>query len=711
MTLTIGIYFTIFFLPSLVVFIYKAIEWQKKSNRNSFFSFLSSEYKSVILVLIIVIPTLFISSKLFRKDEFKNNNELIEYYKKTKNYKKLENIYTDLVLLDSTNLANNYNKLYYHFVVPKTIMKADTIISRKDKKINDFYTNFKSETNKETNDIYNLYLFFSKYFIDKKIAEKIYFDNDLSKMKYVNYYMSLAYKDNFEKSKKYLLKEIKNKGLVKTSYIRLAKLSIANKEYDIACRIVSDKNTVNYIPLYLQANIEFLNGNYLKSLYIEYYRSYKETTKIGFIAAFFIMLIWFVFLYRMDIYEKEKISLLIFIFIFGALLANVSLLVYDYFHFYLDFYLTGDKTNDLLFSIFGIGFIEETIKLIPFLFVYIFMRKQLDEPYDYLLFIMISALGFSFVENMMYFDKGVVHTISVRAVVSSIAHLFFSATLVYGIILSKCKYQKYAWGLVPLYYVLAIVSHGLFDYLLFFNYEILFAFYFLIITKIFLTYINNALNNSTFFDYHIKLNTKKTRQFLAVGLSLVFALEHFYSSWYYNRDSLYNQSDIFLLPSIFVLIFLADNFSHFDLVKGQWKVFDLSINPKKLYSGEGNYINYRISFSAHSNGKTIKKLFPENTRGLIIDRISIIYSSLWTKKNAIIENDWYVVQLDEPIEFEGKTITKVVINFEAKSVTLFLNNEKAHLMLINDEDELKLDNSRTNFRLLGRIDIVKTIRA
>jgi len=708
MVLTISIYFIIFFLPSLAVFIYKAIEWKKKSNKSSFYSFITSEYKSVIFVIIIVIPTLFISSKAFRKEDFKNNKELIEYYKKTKNYQKLEKIYTDLVLLDSLNISNNYNRIYYHYKIIKSLQNSKNY---NDVDMNMFYKNFESKTNIKNNEIYNLYLFISNYFNDKVKAKEIYFEKNLSKIKYTNYYMSLLYKNDFEKSKQYLLKEIENNGLVKTSYIQLAKLSIANKKYNVAYKIITNKNTKNYIPLYLKANIEFLNGYYLKSLVTEYYRSYKETTKIGFVAAFLIMFIWFVFLYRMDIYEKEKISLLVFIFIFGALLANVSLLVYDYFHFYLNFYLTGDKINDLLFSIFGIGFIEETIKLIPFLFIYLFLRKQLNEPYDYLLFIMISALGFSFVENMMYFDKGVIHTISVRAVVSSIAHLFFSATLIYGIILYKYKYKKLAWFFAPLYYILAIISHGFFDYLLFFNYEIIFAFYFLIITKIFLTYINNALNNSSFFDYHIKLNTKKTRQFLAVGLSIIFALEHFYSSWYYNRNSLYNQSDIFLLPSIFVLIFLADNFSHFDLVKGKWKIFDLTLNSKKLYTSEGNYINYRISFLAHSNGKTIKKLFSENKRGLIIDRISIIYSSLWTKKDTIIENDWYVVQLEEPIEFENKTITKIVINFESKAVTLFLNDEKAYLMLINNEDELKLDNYRTNFRLLGRVDILKVIRA
>ncbi len=708
MVLTISIYFIIFFLPSLAVFIYKAIEWKKKSNRSSFYSFIASEYKSVIFVIIIVIPTLFISSKAFRKEEFKNNKELIEYYKKTKNYQKLEKIYTDLVLLDSLNISNNYNRIYYHYKITKSLQNSKNY---NDFDMNSFYKNFESNTNIKSNEIYNLYLFISNYFNDKVKAKEIYFEKNLSKIKYTNYYMSLLIKNDFEKSKHYLLKEIENNGLVKTSYIQLANLSITNKKYNVAYKIISNKNTENYIPLYLKANIEFLNGHYLKSLITEYYRSYKETTKIGFVAAFLIMLIWFVFLYRMDIYEKEKISLLVFIFVFGALLANVSLLVYDYFHFYLNFYLTGNKINDLLFAIFGIGFIEETIKLIPFLFIYLFLRKQLNEPYDYLLFIMISALGFSFVENMMYFDKGVIHTISVRAVVSSIAHLFFSATLVYGIILYKYKYKKLAWFFVPLYYILAILSHGFFDYFLFFNYEIIFAFYFLIITKIFLTYINNALNNSSFFDYHIKLNTKKTRQFLAVGLSVIFALEHFYSSWYYNRNSLYNQSDIFLLPSIFVLIFLADNFSHFDLVKGKWKIFDLTLNSKKLYSSEGNYINYRILFLAHSNGKTIKKLFSENKRGLIIDRISIIYSSLWTKKDTIIENDWYVVQLEEPIKFENKTITKLVINFESKAVTLFLNNEKAYLMLINNEDELKLDNYRTNFRLLGRIDILKVIRA
>ena len=697
-------YFFIFVLPSLIVFVYKSIIWNKNSEKKSYIKYIITDYKSVIAVAVIISSTLYISSKVFDKPQFKNNNELIEYYERVNNYDGLEGIYTDLIISDSLNLTYNYYKIYYHYKIVEYNDRGYRF-KRQDYEIKEFYKNYRSDTNLDRNTIWNFYLFFANiYNNDKNKAYKIYDTTGLSTVKYVNYYMSFSSK-KLEERKQFLLKEIKNNGFVESSYIQLVRLYIEYGKYNDAYELMHTKNLAEIIPLSLKSDVEFINGKYLEFLKTEYYKSYKETTVIGFIAAFLILLIWIIFLYKLDIYKKDNIAKLIFTVFLGAIFTNLSLFLYNYSGFYWGFTITGEKTNDLLYSIFGIGLFEEIIKLIPFLFVYIIWRKEFKEPYDYILYIVMSALGFAFVENLMYFSEGVVHTISVRSVISSIGHMFFSATIAYGIILSVYRYKGYGILIIPLFFLFAILGHGLFDYLLFFNHEIIFAFYFLIITKIFLTYINNAINNSAYFDYKIKIETKKLRQFLAISLTIVFAIEYLYTSWYYYTEYAVYTLNAYKLTSFFVLIFIADNFTHFDIIKGNWRVFDFSLNPFKIHATEENFIDYKITIKADTSGENLNRYFGINKPAQIIDRISITYSSLWMKKKKLIENNWFVVLLDEPIYFENKPKTKVFINFVSKAVTLFKKEELAYIMVIDDEQLLKDENNREHFKLLGRVSV------
>ena len=83
------------------------------------------------------------------------------------------------------------------------------------------------------------------------------------------------------------------------------------------------------------------------------------------------------------------------------LFAELCTLLYDFFDYSLGFKKSGEVVNDLFYCVFGIGLIEETVKIIPFLLMLKFSR-QINESIDYVIYASVSALGFAFMENLIY---------------------------------------------------------------------------------------------------------------------------------------------------------------------------------------------------------------------------------------------------------------------------------------------------------------------
>lgn len=48
-----------------------------------------------------------------------------------------------------------------------------------------------------------------------------------------------------------------------------------------------------------------------------------------------------------------------------------------------------------------------------------------------------------------------------------------------------------------------------------------------------------------------------------------------------------------------------------------------------------------------------------------------------------------------------------MLNFSSKAVTLYHNEEKAYLMMMKDESLLSEENNKSNFVLIGMVDVKK----
>lgn len=126
--------------------------------------------------------------------------------------------------------------------------------------------------------------------------------------------------------------------------------------------------------------------------------------------------------------------------------------------------------GSLWFLFLGVAFVEELAK---FLMAFFLLRRNLvfDEPIDALIYSTVIALGFAFVENIIYlvsiFNQfsgdlsQVVYFVSLRFIGANFLHTLTSGLVGYfwaiGIV-RRQKSQKILWGLF-----LATLVHGLFN--------------------------------------------------------------------------------------------------------------------------------------------------------------------------------------------------------------------------------------------------------
>lgn len=296
------------------------------------------------------------------------------------------------------------------------------------------------------------------------------------------------------------------------------------------------------------------------------------------LVSFFISLIWFIYLVKLDIYEPEKWKHLLLVFVLSILSTISCTFIYPIIHA-LGFNHSPDPIQDFIYCVFGIGLVEETVKFIPFLIIWKF-TKAVNEPYDYLLYASVSALGFAFTENALYLNNYGIEIIGARAFYASVAHMTFCSTVTYGLLLKQFRYKKWPTGLVFLiFFGIAIFSHGFYDFWLInkavSQYQGITLLFFLITIHIWFTMKNNAINISNFFDQSVKLNNDKLKHFLVVGLLSIFMLSYVYTAliWDIKDANKYFVQSIAIYG--YVIFYLIASFSRFHIVQGYIKPLQL----------------------------------------------------------------------------------------------------------------------------------------
>lgn len=166
-----------------------------------------------------------------------------------------------------------------------------------------------------------------------------------------------------------------------------------------------------------------------------------------------------------DRWEPEPFGLLLTAFLWGAGVSTVVSIVVNTTASALAYGATGDPFDAQSFSaVISAPVIEEATKGLGVLLIFLIWRRNFDGPVDGVVYAAVTAAGFAFAENILYFVRyqdTILLTFVLRGVASPFAHIMFTAStgLALGVSATMRSRQAWVW-MTPLGLAGAIGMHA-----------------------------------------------------------------------------------------------------------------------------------------------------------------------------------------------------------------------------------------------------------
>lgn len=193
------------------------------------------------------------------------------------------------------------------------------------------------------------------------------------------------------------------------------------------------------------------------------------------------------FVYKKD-REKEPTSLILSLFLAGVFSVIFVLIISEIF-ISISPVLSGLKENMSLFEIaihtfIGIAIVEEFFKWI-FVYKIGWNNKEFDHIYDMIVYAVFVSLGFAAIENLFYVYQYGVYVGIMRAFLAVPGHAIFGVVMGYCMGMAKINFinnnnqngKKY----FLLSFILPVLIHGTYNFLLMTNMPILIIIFFVFI--------------------------------------------------------------------------------------------------------------------------------------------------------------------------------------------------------------------------------------
>lgn len=175
--------------------------------------------------------------------------------------------------------------------------------------------------------------------------------------------------------------------------------------------------------------------------------------------------LWLWYFYKQDGYEPEPLKLIIKVFVAGILLVIPAGILEQFWRNQIMAAINAaDWPSFLVMAFLVVSLIEEGLKT-GFLWWLIGRNRELNEPVDGIIYGITLGLGFASLENFLWagvFGFGVA---ALRAVVTTLAHASFTGWV--GYYFARYKLQTGQKSSLAGGFLLAFISHGLYDFLLF----------------------------------------------------------------------------------------------------------------------------------------------------------------------------------------------------------------------------------------------------
>jgi len=175
-----------------------------------------------------------------------------------------------------------------------------------------------------------------------------------------------------------------------------------------------------------------------------------------------------VYFYYRDKFEKEPLNVLMKAFTAGAF-STVPAVVFALIMMSV-FSLSGKESvvYQSFINSFAEAAIPEEISKFALLYVFIWNDKNFNERYDGILYAVFVALGFAFVENIIYVSQNGVFVGISRALLAVPLHALAGVIMGYYFALAKFIQPKRASYLIKSVFF-AIIAHGVYDFIIFYT--------------------------------------------------------------------------------------------------------------------------------------------------------------------------------------------------------------------------------------------------
>jgi len=338
---------------------------------------------------------------------------------------------------------------------------------------------------------------------------------------------------------------------------------------------------------------------------------------VAILTAAFIAWIWIDYFRLIKVYGKEKLGFIIITFLLGA---AATLLIYparEYIMVHIPLQLEQKPVTDLAYCIVKIGLPEEMMKAIPFFLMLLIFRRQFTDPIDYVAFASFSALGFAAAENIMYFINDTQGALIVgRAVLTSVGHMFYTALTGYSVMLLRYRKQRINMFVVPWYFLLAILSHAIYD---FFMFELAGAYgfmasvlFFMVTVSLYSVMLNNALNNDSDFTYKRYVDSDKVITRILIYYTLVYFIQYCVDTSIAGADKalIMMESTVFITAPIVIIVVVR--LSRFKLIQGRWEKLKLELPFTYTTGGPGDYFRSGFTIKGESLAEASLNKFYED---------------------------------------------------------------------------------------------------
>jgi RsiW-degrading membrane proteinase PrsW (M82 family) len=569
-------------------------------------------------------------------------------------YKVLIEKYPDSLDLHMQYIENHFNCSY------QWGRKGGKVYTRNDRDIQNYY--HEKIYTEDQNEIGNMGSAVCYYYLGNHEEALFRLDRvNHENLKYVNFFRARMEQSagNPNEADSLYRKEIETNGYKKGAYALLSAHYFKTKNYAKLSELGKKEDAIQFIPSEYLRYAAIMNNDpvsYFSSLFKEI--GYQINWP-GFIAALLILLLWTLYVRSIDLFSPERWSLVVFTILAGALCAIMALPLYDVVNFIGGFDMNGRFFNDLLYCIFGIGMIEEIVKIIPLL-IYMALTKRLKEPADYIVFGCFSALGFATLENILYFQEESHSLYYGRALVSVTGHMCYTSVIAYFIILAKYRFRQ---PMAPFFLaglLIAATIHGLFDFFIFWGDGGGIVFLSIVIHLLSLMllgfFINNALNHSPFSKGEVGIETSFLAQNLVGGLVLVLLFEFFVFALFYGPNWANYKTMTSIFTGSYSVAFAALNLSNIDVMSGEW----LKFRPrfKEFRNNYNKAVGLRVKLKPIQGSE--KLILPNGSvTGKILQRV---------KLNR--DNRYYLLKLDQPVSFFNRDWDVVLIRPKSNTLTI-----------------------------------------